>query len=216
MSELSNVVVTDTSFHQGGKLPGLRGGNDINSCSGGKHGDGTDCFSARLMWRGAGEGEIYAYILPSGQNWCKQEHITCNSEYGTSLGRGTFSFQTGRWQTVWLYVGLNEVTKRNGVIALWFNGVKAFELENLVIRNSADIGSIGGLYFSTFFGGFDQSWATTTQQFSYFRNMEIYAGLGASNGTGAGLISGAGALVPSLGMAGVAFVTGLLAVTFVY
>lgn len=168
------------------------------------------------MWRTGGEGEIYAYIMPSGKNFCSQPSITCNHDYGTSLGRRTFSFQTGRWQTVWLYVGLNEQQKRNGVVALWFNGVKAFELGNLVIRNSGDIASIGGLYFSTFFGGYDSSWATETQQFSYFRNMQLWAGLGASNTTGDGLISGAGALSPSLGLGAAAFGAAVLAMGIMF
>ncbi|XP_050413617.1 uncharacterized protein LOC126828082 [Patella vulgata] len=39
----------------GGKLPGLFG-----DCSGGRH--STTCFSARLMWREKGDGEIYVYM----------------------------------------------------------------------------------------------------------------------------------------------------------
>ena len=47
-------------FVKGGKLPGPRGGAKANSCSGGRQPDGTDCFTARLMWRkeGAGEGML--------------------------------------------------------------------------------------------------------------------------------------------------------------
>lgn len=169
------------------------------------------------MWRQNGLGEVYAYIGDSGKDWCKQQNVLCHVEYGNSLGRGAFSFQPGKWQTVWLYVGLNDETKRNGVMALWFNGVKAFEMENLVIRDSKDISSVGGLYFSTFFGGNNATWATPTQQFSYYRNMKLYAGLGASNATGAGPISGASALAPNLGLgAAVTVVTALLAAGFVY
>ena len=41
----------------------------------------------------------------------------CNSDdYGTSLARGSFSFQTGQWQSIWLLVMLNEVGTQNGVI----------------------------------------------------------------------------------------------------
>lgn len=50
----------DYDWVKGGKLPGLRGGPVLNSCSGGREPTGSDCFSSRLMWRtdGAGEGEL--------------------------------------------------------------------------------------------------------------------------------------------------------------
>lgn len=57
---LSYELAFDSNFNwvQGGKLPGLRGGADVNDCSGGAEPNGTDCFSTRLMWRknAAGEG----------------------------------------------------------------------------------------------------------------------------------------------------------------
>jgi hypothetical protein len=40
------------------------------------------------------------------------------------------------------------------------------------------------MFFSTFFGGDDTTWATPTTQYTYFRNMALYAGFGAANGTG--------------------------------
>jgi len=120
----------------GGKLPGLRGGPDRTGCSGGNETDGTGCFSTRVMWRadGAGEGEwnqleasddsrkmidgevVYAYIPTTGENFCSQANIICNSDFGTSLARGSFSFATGQWQTIWLMVALNEVGTANGVV----------------------------------------------------------------------------------------------------
>lgn len=56
---------------------------------------------------------------------------------------------------------------------------------DLVIRTSDNIASVGGLYFSTFFGGDDSSWATPTQQFTYYKNIQLYGGVSASNLTGA-------------------------------
>lgn len=59
---LSYELAFDTNFQwvKGGKLPGLRGGPSVNGCDGGKEPNGTDCFSARLMWRkdAAGEGGV--------------------------------------------------------------------------------------------------------------------------------------------------------------
>jgi hypothetical protein len=57
---LSYEIAFDSSFNwvKGGKVPGLRGGPNPDGCSGGNKPNGSDCFSARLMWRknGAGEG----------------------------------------------------------------------------------------------------------------------------------------------------------------
>ncbi|WWC63459.1 uncharacterized protein I303_106062 [Kwoniella dejecticola CBS 10117] len=175
---------TGYAWNQGGKLPGLRGGPDSRGCSGGNETDGTTCFSTRLMWRPSGAGEVYAYIPTKQKNFCSQSQVTCNSDYGTSLARGSFSFVTGQWQTIQLLVVLNEVGTANGIVELWYNGVQALQFQNLVIRTSTNLNSVGGLFFSTFFGGDDSSWATPTEQFVYFRNIQLYAGAGASNLTG--------------------------------
>jgi hypothetical protein len=84
-------------------------------------------------------------------------------------------------------------------IRLYYNGVSALNFTNLELRSSDTLASIGGLYFSTFFGGDDVSWATPTEQFTYYKNMQVFAGQGQS--TGEGKKSGAGRVVAlSLGM----------------
>ncbi|KAI9637561.1 uncharacterized protein MKK02DRAFT_43487 [Dioszegia hungarica] len=171
------------NFNLGGKLPGLRGGPDRFGCSGGNQTDGTGCFSTRLMWRQNGAGEVYAYI-PSTTTLCSQGQTICNSDYGVSLGRGQFSFLTGQWQTIWLLVVLNEVGKSNGLIELWYNGVQALQFPQSALRTSSSITGITGLFFSTFFGGDDTTWASPTQQFSYYRNIQLFAGSGASTAAG--------------------------------
>ena len=54
---LTYEVAFDSAFDwvKGGKLPGLRGGQE-NACDGGSASDGT-CFSTRIMWRTSGSGE---------------------------------------------------------------------------------------------------------------------------------------------------------------
>jgi hypothetical protein len=49
----------DFDWVKGGKLPGLSGGPA--NVSGGRPADGTNGFSARLMWRKDGRGEAYVY-----------------------------------------------------------------------------------------------------------------------------------------------------------
>lgn len=53
---------------------------------------------------------------------------------------------------------------------------------NLELRASASLSSVGGLFFSTFFGGDNADWATPTTQYAYFRNMQLFAGSGAATG----------------------------------
>jgi hypothetical protein len=183
---LSYELAFDTNFNwvQGGKLPGLRGGPKANECSGGNQPSKSDqCFSARLMWRRAGAGEVYAYI-PTKNNICRDSDVDCNNDFGTSIGRGSFSFSSGDWQLITLFIRLNHpVNVANGAISLYYNGVKALEKTGLQIRATEEI-NIGGLYFSTFFGGNDDSWATPVETHTYYRNFKLWGGTSASNLTG--------------------------------
>ncbi|KAH9949540.1 polysaccharide lyase family 14 protein [Amylocystis lapponica] len=174
----------DWDWVKGGKLPGLRGGPDVNGYDGGDPANGTDCFSARLMWRTGGAGEVYAYFLePNGL--CADSDFTCNSDqFGTSIDRGAFSFVSGEWNRVTLLVRLNDPdNEANGQVSLYYNNVQALNEANLQYRSSAAV-DIGGLYFSTFFGGDDSSWATPQTVHSYFRNFEMWGSTAPSNLTG--------------------------------
>ncbi|RXK42318.1 hypothetical protein M231_00308 [Tremella mesenterica] len=171
------------AWNMGGKLPGLRAGPESAGCSGGSETNGTECFSTRIMWRANGAGEVYGYVPTDQKNFCSQSNVICNSDFGTSFGRGTFTFVTGAWQSIWLMVILNEVGVANGVVELWYNGVPALSFTSLELRSASSISSIGGVFFSTFFGGDDSSWASPTDQYVYYRNLQLFAGYGASNGT---------------------------------
>lgn len=116
------------------------------------------------------------------------------------MGRGTFSFLTGKWQTVWLYVELNEVGWRNGMISLWYDGVQAVKVDQLELRKTDEIDSVAGFFFSTFFGGYDASWATPTTQYSYFRNIQLFGGMGASNSTGPRSAATTAVTSPTIGL----------------
>ncbi|KAJ7783193.1 polysaccharide lyase family 14 protein [Mycena metata] len=175
---LSYEVAFDADYDwvKGGKLPGLRGGTP-NGCSGGDKSDGFECFTARVMWRPSGAGEVYAYI-PDPDKLCDDKNILCNDEFGISIARGSFTFQSGQWNHVTLLVQLNNpVDVANGNIELYFNDVQALAQQNLQIRAGSNL-TIGGLYFSTFFGGSDSSWATPNTTHTYFRNIQMW---GSSN-----------------------------------
>lgn len=130
-------------FVKGGKLPGLYGGE---APSGGNIPNGYDGFSSRLMWRSNGVGEVYAY-LPS------------STIYGTSIGRGAWTFRPGIWHQVEQELKLNTPGRSDGWVRIWLDKTLVLEKTGLHFRSTNAL-KIEGVFFSTFFGGNDVSWAT--------------------------------------------------------
>ncbi|KAL1748759.1 polysaccharide lyase family 14 protein [Schizophyllum fasciatum] len=180
---LEYEVAFDAEFDwvKGGKLPGLRGGLDSTGCSGGNEPAGDACFSTRLMWRKGGEGEVYAYI-PTTEALCEEDEITCNDDYGVSIARGSFGLVAGKWNRIALLIQLNDPpSASNGIVQLYYNGLPALTQQNLRIRTTSDV-LANGLFFSTFFGGADSTWATTNTTHTYFRNIGMWGSSQASTG----------------------------------
>ncbi|KAF7361879.1 hypothetical protein MVEN_00532400 [Mycena venus] len=199
---LSYEVAFDKNFDwvKGGNFRGLRGGKSDTGCSGGNESTGLDCFSTRIMWRVNGQGEAYAYI-PSPNNLCSEKNVICNDDFGISLSRGSFTFQSGQWNHVALLVQLNNpVDVANGNVEVYFNNVQAFAQQDLQIRASDSV-TAGGLYFSTFFGGSDSSWATPNETHTYFRNMQLWGSSNPSTLTGAKVTNSGALLSPVLSTA---------------
>jgi hypothetical protein len=145
----------DFAFVKGGKLPGLFGGSKTG---GGKIPDGSDGMSTRYMWRAAGIGEVYAYLPTS-------------HDHGTSLGRGAWTFPTGRWTHIEQEVRLNTPGSPDGSITVRLDGRQVLHQDALTFRTTPDL-HIDGVFFSTFFGGDDATWATPADQhidFAAFR-----------------------------------------------
>lgn len=143
-------------FVKGGKLPGLFGGTGP---SGGNIPDGTDGFSTRLMWRRDGQGEVYAY-LPSSK------------DYGTSIGAGAWQFQPGIWYKLEQELKLNTPNESDGELRLWVNDQLVIDQQGLLLR-TVDSLKIDGIFFSTFFGGGDSSWATPQDTYTDFANFSV-------------------------------------------
>jgi len=183
---LSYEVAFDSNFNwvKGGKLPGLRGG-DLSGCSGGAY--SSSCFSMRLMWRTGGEGEAYAYI-PTTSGLCSSSGALCNQDgYGTSLDRGSYSFVSGAWNNISLLVRLNNPAgASNGLVYVYHNGVLAVQFTGIQIRSNTSLVGFTGLFFSTFFGGSDSSYATPTDQHTYYRNIQMWGSTSFSNATAGG------------------------------
>lgn len=144
-------------FVRGGKLPGIYGGKGN---SGGNIPDGTDGFSTRMMWREGGKGEVYAY-LPTSEEW------------GTSLSLESWQFEPGKWHHIVQEVQLNDPEQANGKIRSWVDGTLVLDQSNLLFRTT-DTLQIDGIFFSTFFGGGDLSWATPDDVHTDFAEFSVF------------------------------------------
>jgi hypothetical protein len=146
----------DFDFVKGGKLPGLYGGTVT---SGKNIPDGTNGFSTRYMWRTHGAAEVYAYLPTS-------------HEHGTSLGRGCWNFTPGQWTTIRQHTHLNTPGHTDGHITIWQDNNLVLHHTGLQFRTTDQL-HIDGLFFSTFFGGDDTTWASPKDQYADFAEFTL-------------------------------------------
>ncbi|GAB4823471.1 hypothetical protein N2152v2_010517 [Parachlorella kessleri] len=163
----------DFPFNKGGKLPGLGGGP--RGCGGGA--DPISCWSVRLMWRREGAGEAYMYV-PEGQqgaDFCDQPPYTdCNYAWGVSLARGSFYFTPGSWHRMALTVRMNDVGQANGSVEVKLNGKRKLYYDQVNYRTKPGI-QVDSIYYCTFFGGNDATWAPPHDTYLLFKNVRIYS-----------------------------------------
>jgi hypothetical protein len=143
----------DFDFVKGGKLPGLMGGGDSWSRSGGHQPDGTNGWTLRFMWRTGGRIVVYAYLPKSengkygGETW--GQDLDCD-----------FVAEPGKWICIEQYVNVGTPNKDNGKLIVWINGEEKLKLIDTRCWNvKNNYGRIGGIYFSTFYGGNTKDWA---------------------------------------------------------
>jgi hypothetical protein len=159
----------DFDWVKGGKLPGLSGGPE--NVSGGRPANGSNGFSARLMWRADGRGEAYVYHKNQPEN------------YGDRFAFPTdFRFPTETPIRVRLRVAMNEPGRRNGKLYVWIAMGDDLKAERLVVSRTdlewRTVPSFGvdSLYFETFHGGNDQSWAPSRACWAEFSGVKVVAG----------------------------------------
>ncbi|WVR07992.1 hypothetical protein IAU60_005035 [Kwoniella sp. DSM 27419] len=154
-------------FVKGGKMPGLYGGTSLSqakSCSGGRQEGRDSCFSARLMWRTNGAGEIYDYLpVP---------YTTTDTGYGESIQRGAYTWATGRWTTVAMRVKLNDIGQANGEQELFVDGQSVISLKDVTFATSEGT-KIYGIMAQTFFGGHTDDWASPVDQNIWFKDWSL-------------------------------------------
>jgi polysaccharide lyase-like protein/glycosyl hydrolase family 79 len=142
-------------FVKGGKLPGIYGG--VEPFSGGGH--NSDGWSMRLMWRGGGAGEVYSYTAKS-------------TGFGDDYGEGNFSWQAdGNWHTVSEHVTINSPGASDGSVTLSYDGKQVIDQTGIDVTDTNT--PAGGLFFSTFYGGHDSSWAPSADESVSFKDFSV-------------------------------------------
>lgn len=158
------------NFVQGGKLPGLTASpNPVATTppTGGIKPGECDGFSARYMWRSNGIAETYLYS-PAQPNIYGEDLIWYNAN-GTPV-----QFIPGRWYAITQRLVMNTPGVSDGILEIWLDGVNVQRKSNIFYRGAAcpALGT-NQLYFSTFFGGNDDSWAATKDEYLFFDDFVI-------------------------------------------
>lgn len=147
---------------KGGKLPGLAGGS---ANTGGNKPDGTDGYTSRYMWRRDGRLVVYLY------------HPDQPSTFGEDFGHDGLTLETGRWYTVRQRIVMNTGNQANGVLETWVDD-RPFLSESIRYRSRDNAFEVDALYFSTFYGGNDPSWAPSRTTYIRFDDFKVAAARG--------------------------------------
>ncbi len=149
-------------FVRGGKMHGLGGGTATTGC---KTID-PNGWSVRMMWRQNGQPVLYLYH--------QDRKKRCGDDVADPLG---FTFVKDTWYKIALYVKLNsEVGSSDGIAALFINGKKLIERNNLNFTGNME-NKIDYFLYNSFYGGNDPSWSPSTDTFVYYDNFKVTRGL---------------------------------------
>ena len=148
--------------NEGGKLGFGLGGN--TSPTGGD--TRNDGFSARLMWRGNGDGSarlvVYAYTADRNQNL----------PYGDDYILKDFQVPVGEWFTVTLEVTANFTTKRtDGSIRAWVNDDLKLQRNGIHWQSEGPEPLVDRLLYATFHGGNDPTWSPDQAVYARFKSV---------------------------------------------
>lgn len=147
--------------HHGGKLPGL-GATHLSS--GGMASDGTDGFTARLMWRTDGKAVLYLYHMDKPHKW--GEDFVLIYPNGTPV-----VFVPGKWYQVLIRTRINTEQNADGLVEVWINQQPALHLDGLRFVANGDL--VDTLYFSTFHGGNTPEWGPLSDSVIHFDDFKV-------------------------------------------
>ncbi|MBO9700099.1 MAG: T9SS type A sorting domain-containing protein [Sporocytophaga sp.] len=160
---------------EGGKLPGLAGGD---RCSGCATCTGSNGFTARLMWRAEGKAVIYLYHL-------NKVSPPCGDNYDIVIDGKTLNFEKGQWYKISQRVKVNSGVNKDGEVEMWindkhaqirlYNGALVDKLSGIQFVSNGD--KVDALYFSTFHGGSTADWAPLVDSYIWFDDIVISTSL---------------------------------------
>jgi hypothetical protein len=162
VAELQYAVLFEEGFDfvKGGKLPGLCGGP--KTITGGDPVNGSEGWSARLMWRKDGSGQAYVYHMHQPEKY--------GDEFDFPKEKG-LRFQPGIPATIRLRVAMNTPGRRDGSLSVWVNGDLLVDRSDMEWRAVPEIG-VDSLLFNTFHGGTGPQWAPARDCHARFANFQ--------------------------------------------
>ena len=162
-------IPADFEFRAGAKIPGLAYQTKDRN------------MSVRLMWRRDGRLEYYNHFntRPTWQGWSASVDWSFTGPYSDLVNGEVQADQAklikGQWNHIELYNKLNTPGESDGVMRAWLNGELALDITDNEDYRQADEGDIGlnCIYLSTFFGGSDETYQPTKDQYAYFDDFKI-------------------------------------------
>ncbi len=164
----------DFDFVRGGKLPGLIGGAGN---TGGNKPNGTDGWSARMMWRTNGSSgsstsgdtaNIVQYVYHPDQSSTFGEDFRWDDTVPTDWQ----TFNSEIWYRLQHRIVMNTPGQNDGIVQAWLDDQMVLDVQNIRFRDIASL-QIDQLYFSTFFGGSDPTWEASKDEQVYYDNFII-------------------------------------------
>lgn len=146
---------------KGGKLPGLGGGKGN---TGGKVPDGFDGWSVRFMFNKACTLCSYVYY-PEMPGKYGEKILLEEKDY-------PFILPKGAWIKIGLYVKMNDIGKRNGIVQCFVDDRLMMHADNLLFRKTEAL-KVDHLLFSVFYGGADASYAPPGDCQLYFDDIIV-------------------------------------------
>ncbi|MGC4000750.1 MAG: hypothetical protein QM767_26175 [Anaeromyxobacter sp.] len=98
---------------------------------------------------------------------------SCGDDYVYETNDTKVTFTPGVWHRVQHHIRMNTPGAHDGILQAWFDGNLALDEQAFLYRLAGATFGIDALYFSTFFGGSDDTWAPSTQQILDFDDFLI-------------------------------------------
>ncbi len=150
--------------NEGGKLPGLSGGNRCSGCS---NCTGSNGFTARLMWRPSGRLVLYLYHMDK-----RAANDPCGDDDNLlDVNDNPIYANKGEWYHIIQRVKVNTGSNYDGEVEVWVNGEHALTRTGIRFVTNGD--QVDALYFSTFHGGSGSSWAPSVDCNIWFDDIKI-------------------------------------------